>query len=91
MYTFSGGEDFTELNTSLQFQPGERRVAVTLTLLNDLLIEDEEFFHVSISVGDHSVTVARENASITIMDTDCKAIIITCMSISSQVILCMYT
>ena len=68
----SGGEDFAEMNTSLQFQPGERRLVVTLTLLNDLLVEDEEIFHVSISVGDPSITVARENASVTIMDTDCK-------------------
>ena len=68
----SGGEDFAEMNTSLQFQPGERRMVVTLTLLNDLLVEDEEIFHVSISVGDPSITVARENASVTILDTDCK-------------------
>ena len=68
----SGGEDFKEMNASLQFQPGERRMVVTLTLLNDLLVEDEEIFHVSISVDDPSITVARENSSVTIMDTDCK-------------------
>ena len=68
----SGGEDFAEMNASLQFQPGERRMVVTLTVLNDLLVEDEEIFHVSISVGDPSITVARENAFVIIMDTDCK-------------------
>lgn len=68
-----GGTDYVEINSSLQFSAGERRKVVTLTILNDLLLEKEEEFYVSISVGsENNITVARKNATVTVVDTDSK-------------------
>lgn len=63
-----------EMNASLQFSPGERSKVVTLTIVNDLLLEKEEVLYVSISVVDHvdDITVTRKNATVTIVDTDSK-------------------
>lgn len=60
------------MNTTLHFLPGERSKTVVVILLNDSLLEEEETFSVSVSVDDVNVTVARNNASVTIVDTDCK-------------------
>lgn len=62
------------MNTSLHFSPGERSKVVTLSIVNDLLLEKEEVLYVSISVVDHvdDITVARKNATVTIVDTDGK-------------------
>ena len=63
-----------KINSTLQFSPGERSKVVTLTILNDLLLEKEEEFYVSINVVDDedTITVARRNATVTIVDTDSK-------------------
>ena len=65
-----GGEDFTELNSSLLFLAGERAKLVSLTILDDEFLEEDEVFHVLIRAADDRVAVARGNASITITDTD---------------------
>ena len=71
---FVGGTDYVEINSTLQFSPRERSKVVTLTILNDLLLEKEEEFYVSINVVDDedTITVARRNATVTIVDTDSK-------------------
>lgn len=69
-----GGTDYVEINSTLQFSPGERSKVVTLTILNDLLLEKEENLFVSINIVDDgdNLTVARNNATVTIVDTDSK-------------------
>ena len=73
IYTvYSAGEDFSQVNTTLQFLPGESSKTVTLTIMNDLLLE-EEVLYVSLSARDSGIHVTRENATVTIIDTDCKS------------------
>ena len=65
-----GGKDFTELNSSLLFLAGERAKLISLTILDDEFLEEDEVFHVLIRATDDRVAVARGNASVTITDTD---------------------
>ena len=70
---YSAGEDFSQVNTTLQFLPGESSKTITLTIMNDLLLEEEEVLYVSLSARDSAIHVTRENATVTIIDTDCKS------------------
>ena len=65
-----GSKDFTEMNSTLRFLPGERRKVISLTILDDLLLEENEVFNVLISADDDRVAVARGNSSIIITDSD---------------------
>lgn len=66
------GEDFVETNLTLEFLPGERRKTVTLSILDDLLLDDGEMFNVILTTPDPEVTTARDNVTVTILDIDCK-------------------
>ena len=66
----TGGEDYVDLNDTLTFRPGERTKVVTVTILNDFLLEENETFHVSITADNDRVTVARSNSTVIIKDTD---------------------
>ena len=66
----TGGEDYVDLNDTLTFQPGERTKVVTVTILNDFLLEENETFYVSITADNDRVTVARSNSTVIIKDTD---------------------
>lgn len=66
------GEDFVGTNLTLEFLPGERRKTVTLSILDDLLLDDGEMFNVILTTPDPEVTTARDNVTVTIVDVDCK-------------------
>lgn len=66
------GEDFVGTNLTLEFLPGERRKTVTLSILDDLLLDNGEMFNVILTTPDPEVTTARDNVTVTIVDTDCK-------------------
>lgn len=66
------GEDFVGTNLTLEFLPGERRKTVTLSILDDLLLDDGEMFNVILTTPDPEVTTARDNVTVTILDVDCK-------------------
>ena len=59
-----------ELDDTLTFLPGEKTKVITIGILDDLLLEENETFHVSISTDNERVKVARSNATVIIRDTD---------------------
>lgn len=59
-----------ELDGTLNFLPGEKTKVITIGILDDLFLEENETFHVSISTDNEGVRVARSNATVIIRDTD---------------------
>ena len=66
--------DYLELNGTLRFLPGERAKAIVVTILDDLLLDENETFNISISSDDERVRIARGNATVTITDSDGRVI-----------------
>lgn len=65
-----GGEDFVEMNGTLTFSSGEKQKVITVSIINDILLEVNETFLVLITPANEGVVVARGNVSVTIKDTD---------------------
>ena len=61
-----------ETKITLEFLPEERRKTVTLSILDDLLLDDGDMLNVILTTTDPQVTIARDNVTVTIVDTDCK-------------------
>jgi len=69
--TATPGQDFYGAYEILEFQPGESRKQVPITILNDTALESDETFNAAIwGVEGDNVSIARGNATITILDDD---------------------
>jgi len=69
--TATPGQDFYGAYEILEFQPGESRKQVPITILNDTALESDETFNAAIwGVEGDDVSVVRGNATITILDDD---------------------
>jgi len=68
------GGDYTPLTTDLTFGNATGARMVTIVILDDLLFEDSEFFNVTLTTTDPSVTLQLEPdaATVTIEDEDSK-------------------
>ena len=66
----SAGEDYVELRAELTLPAGESELAVQLQLLDDSVVENNEFFLVHLSSTDSSVTISTPSANVTILEDD---------------------
>ena len=66
------GGDYTPLTTDLTFGSGAVTKMVMIAILDDLLVEDSEFFNVTLTTTDPSVTLEPDAATATIEDVDGK-------------------
>ena len=64
------GGDYTPLTTDLTFGNATVTKMVTLFILDDLFVEDSEFFNVTLTTTDPSVTLEPDAATVTIEDVD---------------------
>lgn len=71
-----GNADFVALDAAIPFGPGENRMCVNISVLNDNIYEDPENFSVVLGTEDESVDVdpTRQTGTATITDDDGKKI-----------------
>ena len=66
------GGDYTPLTTDLTFGSAAITNMVTIVIHDDLLVEDSEFFNVTLTTTDLRVTLEPDDAAVTIEDEDSK-------------------
>lgn len=77
---YIGGVDFLEVNELLMFEPSVApRVCSTIVILSDDILEEIEFFNITLSspLEDNALIFADPDATVTIIDTSSKHTIIT--------------
>jgi len=73
---YSAGLDFPPTVEVLNFLPGMGRQCACIEILQDTEVEDNETFSVMLSTTSPDVMITRNAATITIMDDDCKMIVL---------------
>ena len=71
-FTPPAGGEYTLLVTDLTFGNATAIQMVTIFILDDLLVEGSEFFNLSLTTTNLSVTLAPDAATVTIEDIDGK-------------------
>ena len=66
------GGDYTPLTTDLTFGGAAVTKVVTIVIHDDLVVEDSEFFNMTLTTTDPSVTLEPAAAAVTIEDEDSK-------------------
>ena len=68
------GSDYTPVTTDLTFNSGNANMTetVTLPILDDLILEDSEFFNVTLTTNNSNVIFLPELATVTIQDVESK-------------------
>ena len=80
MYFIStAGGEYTPLTTDLTFSSATAIQMVTVFILDDVLVEGSEFFNVTLTTADPSVTLAPDAATVTIEDEDGTLLHIPCL------------
>ena len=73
MFLFdSAGDDYIEERAELTVPAGENEVSFELQILNDAVVEKNEYFSVELSSSDGSVAIATPSANVTILEDDSK-------------------
>ena len=73
-HTHTVGSDFLDSTQTIVFLPGETLKVVTISILDDDMVEDDEILQVSISVADSDVVLLESEANVTILDDDSESI-----------------
>jgi len=73
---YSAGLDFPPTVEVLNFLPGMGRQCACIEILQDTEGEDDEMFSAILSTTSLNVMITRNAATITIMDDDCKMIVL---------------
>ncbi|AFY61366.1 glycoside hydrolase family 9 protein [Synechococcus sp. PCC 6312] len=67
--TATAGQDYTSRTGTLTFNPGERSKTISVPILNDTLVENNETFTVRLS-NSQQATIAKTTGTATIIDND---------------------
>ena len=65
-----------ETDFTLEFLPGESFKTVSISILDDFFLEDEEILYLLLTTTDPQVDIINENVTLTIVDTDSKRSIV---------------
>ena len=71
MSSFTGGDDYSPLTSSLTFESDINRTCVDIDIFNDIRLEDDEQLLIEISTDDR-VDIELSTSIITIRDDDSK-------------------
>jgi|GEM_PF-663688 len=83
--TATPGQDFYGTYEILEFEAGDTKKQVPITILNDTALESDETFNATIwGVQGDNVSIARSNAVITIVDDDADGSTVPVISIDSD-------
>jgi len=66
------GIDYEAVNTTLTFNESVLAEVVTIPIVDDLIVENDEAFDVTLTTIDTAVTLKLQTASVTIRDNDSK-------------------
>lgn len=67
----TGGTDYQSQAQQLRFSPGESLRSLNISILDDVVIEGKETFHVRIDSNDSQVRILEpQNITVTIIDDD---------------------
>ena len=71
------GADYSSINLSLTFQPGENEACTIILIANDLELEGDETFSVNIQMDDNPLLVFTDptSATVTIVDDELSKLI----------------
>ena len=61
------------LPTQLTFQPGEIELCIQITIIDDVILEDNETFSVGLSTTDQAVLLNPSSATVTILNSDSES------------------
>lgn len=70
--SFSAQSDYSPLNDTLSFQPATSAfpLCISINVINDLILENDEMFTVRLSSPDTDVILESQNAIVSISDDD---------------------
>ena len=61
------------LPTQLTFQPGETELCIQITIIDDVILEDNETFSVGLITTDQAVILNPSSATVTILNNDSES------------------
>jgi Calx-beta domain/RTX calcium-binding nonapeptide repeat (4 copies) len=64
------GSDYSALNTVVSFNSGETMKSVSISIIDDSIVEGNETFNVSISSSNANASITTKSSGITILDND---------------------
>lgn len=67
---YTGGEDYDSVTADLLFNADSTRVCTRIPITNDDVDEDDELFVATLSTEDPDISLAPDEADITIIDND---------------------
>ena len=70
VFSIADGSDYTGLSTSLTLQPGEDKVFINISTIDDQLLEERETFYVHLMTSDPAVVLSSVNRTVVIIDND---------------------
>lgn len=68
----TAGADFTEATVTLTYEPGEFLQCANISIINDIILEEDERFTIQLSTMDGDVNLVPLLAEIIISDDDGK-------------------
>ena len=77
------GTDYLVPQKSFTIEPEQESVEIVITIINDNVVEPEEFFDLIVSEASDGVVIdSRSFTQVQIQDTDCKlhVLTLTCMA-----------
>ena len=66
------GIDYEAVNTTLTFNESMLAQVMTIPILDDLIVENDKFFGVTLTTFDTAVTLRSQTANVTVRDNDSK-------------------
>ena len=75
IYNYVGGQDFTNIKSTLTLLPSENQMVICITINEDIFPEERESFYCIISISQRSKDIAQVTVSqaiVFIEDNDCK-------------------
>ena len=66
------GIDYEAVNTTLTFNESMLAQVMTIPILDDLIVENDKFFGVTLTTFDTAVTLRSQTTNVTVRDNDSK-------------------
>ena len=70
VFSITDRSDYTGLSTSLTLQPGEDKVFINISTIDDQLLEERETFYVHLMTSDPAMVLSSVHKTAVIIDND---------------------
>ena len=72
VFSPSAGADYVEERLTLTFPAGETTDVVEIEIIDDIIVEGDEYFLIHMTTEDAGVTIATAYANVTLIEDDSK-------------------